>query len=298
MSQVISPSFQRSAIAGQLPDALGGLGEEQKQAVVEPLIDLIPEEMLHEIFSRLPMDQLVIVRKVCKLWHQIVPSVRSSLLQAFPEAPRIGPEMWERHIDLKQHGLTFETKGESGLIKLDDYLALKQMAAEVEPDPRVPFGISILVLPAGLTINKIIAFAKAPKAGNSTPFNVFDYDIRNLYGDQELKETITVVVTNGVFKKSRNLNVDCQEALVKKLKCDMPELLPFMANMILSFISSDPEAPVCFLGDAPWTYTRLKEKVNNNNANFGGFRLPTGPSVAISSEPYENFGVGGLRKFP
>ncbi len=297
-------SFLRSAreISGQFPEALGSMSEEQNQPIalawdvlpnIQTAVYCLPNEVTHHIFMRLPTDQLFTVRRVCKLWHGIA-SRFLSLPRLFPEARVIGRDLWERHIDLQQHGLVFEEGKEPRPTKRD-YVEVRRMASEVERGQ----GITILTLPKGLTLNKIIAFAAAPKVGNSTLFRYVDPDVLRLYGDQSLEETVTVVVTNGVFYRSRDINVAGQEALVKSLKCDMPELMPFMANMILSFISSDPQEVLPFLGD-DMTYTRCRGKVGNYTV-IGGFILDgpyPGPYVDSYDFPHENFGVAGLRKFP
>ncbi len=294
-------SFPRSACESPWKKAaLGGIGEEQNQPVVLawdvlPNIQTagfeVPKDVMQLIFMRLPTDQLFAVRRVCKLWHQIA-SRCLSLPRLFPEAPVIDRAVWERHIDLQKYGLVFEMVKEPRPT-VSDYVDVRHMASEVERGQ----GITILTLPKGLTLNKIIAFAAAPKVGNSTPFGHINPEVLRLYGDQSLEETVTVVVTNGVFNGSRNIDVAGQKALVKRLKCDMPELMPFMANMILSFISSDPQEPLRLLGDAPLTFTRCKENVDGYKTLVGGF-APGGPYVFNVNLDRGNDGVAGLRKFP
>ena len=75
----------------------------------------------------------------------------------------------------------------------------------------------------------------------------------------------------------------------------MPELVPFMAHIILSFIRSDADAPLRLFG--PGTWTRLLEDVNGIKAEGGGFALG-GPGVSCDVCGIGSDGVAGLRKFP
>jgi len=306
VSYLLSSAWE---IAGPLPLALREFGEEpageqqsiepeQKKAVALAWANLpniqiadqwVPQEVIHLIFRKLTPEHMFKVRMVCRLWCQMA-SEYCTLTQLFPDAPVLNRPVWEQHIHLEQHGLIFEEGKEPPPLTAREYIETEHMASEVEHGQR----ITILTLPMGLTFNKVIAFARAPKMGNSTKVKIWNPRIIALYGDQEIAETITVVVTNGVFNNSRNIVVAAQEALVKGLKCEMPELVPFMAHIILSFIRSEADAPLRLFG--PETYTRLLEDVDSFKAVGGSF-ASDGPNVDDSDIAYESLGVGGLRKF-
>jgi len=298
-------------ITGQLPLVLGGVGEEPvgEQLSVEPeqqkpvvlawaplpsiqmCGSLVPKGVVHLFFRKLNPKDIFNVRMVCRLWYQMAEQYLR-LPKLFPDAPVLNMPVWESHIDLEKHGLVFEAGKEPPPLTIREYFETEHMAAEVEGGER----ITVLTLPKGLSMNKIIAFAGAPKMGNSTRVHIWNPRIIELYGDQEIKETITVVVTNGVFNNSRNIDVAAQGVLVKGLKCEMFELVPFMAHIILSFIRSDADDPQRLFG--PGTYTRLFEDVDNFKAVGGGF-ASAGPLVAHDcNNVNEDRGVGGLRKFP
>jgi len=287
-------------IAGQLPMVPGRAGEEpeQKKAVALawatlPNIQIadqwVPQEVIQLIFRKLTPEHMFKVRMVCKLWCQMAEQYLT-LPKLFPDAPVLNREVWERHIDLEKHGLVFEQGKEPPLLTAREYIETERMASEVEAGK----GITILTLPKGLTLNKVIAFAEAPKLGNSTKIVICSHRIIELYGDKEIAETVTVVVTNGVFNKSRNIDVAAQEALVRGLKCEMPELVPFFAHIILSFIRSDANAPLKLFGSE--TYTRFSEKIEVFKLQGGGFAWR--PFVSFINIVDEYYGVGGQRKFP
>lgn len=301
MSNSISCDLRSAGeIAGQFPEVLKGTGEEleEKQPIVLEwgkldLIQLGGQEVSRDltrlIFRRLPPEGLFTVRMVCKLWHQIASTNFLPLL--FPQAPFINKGVWEDFVDLKEHGLVFEEIQEPKITKRD-FIEIEKMASQVEPNLGI-YPISIIDCPKGLSPNKIIAIAKAPKKGNKTSFDTWCKSFFNKYGDIEIKKTDRVIVTNGVFEKSRKMEVPDQEKLVKDLNCDMPEATPFMANIALTFIRSDPNDPLRLFGKDPCTHTRCMEDVKGYKVIIGA-----GTDVSYDNHPGQTIGVGGQLKFP
>lgn len=247
---------------------------------------MVPKDVIQLIFMKLPPKELFTVRRVCRLWYQIA-SINFSLPRLFPGAQVVDRKVWEKHIDLEQYGLEFE-EGSEPRITCREYIEIEHWASQVEQRQRV----SILVLPKGLSLNKMLQFAKAPKEGRVFEFVYTNPDVNKLYGDKELEETIIVVVTNGVFQGSRAQSPSKQRRLVEELKCEMPQLLPFQAHIILRAISgSDPKDHQVPFGTVPLTFTRCAELVNGFEAVIGNRGVETG------TVDFERYGVGGMKTF-
>ena len=85
------------------------------------------------------------------------------------------------------------------------------LMTEIEGDA----GITVLTIPKGLTFNTLVKLAGSPKVGNTPKFRYIWDRISSEIGDIPVDKTYRIVITNNVFKKSRNLSVSDQKALVK-----------------------------------------------------------------------------------
>jgi hypothetical protein len=245
----------------------------------------LPRDVIQLIFMKLPPIELFTVSRVCRLWYQIA-SINFSLSRLFPGAPIVDRQVWEKHIDLDEYGLVFEEGSEPRITKRE-YVEIEHWASQVEKGQRV----SILTLPKGLSMNKMLQIGIAPKEGNVFEFIYTSPEVNQLYGDDELKETTIAVVTNGVFQGSRELCLATQRKLVENLKCEMPQLLPFKAHIILRGIRSNPEDPAVPFGTKPLTFTRCADKVNYFEAVIGNLGVESG------TVDFERYGVGGMKRF-
>lgn len=285
--------------AEQLPNLLGGVGDEAETATStpsSPLLQRSNRDILLLVFRRLHPNDLLRVCKVCRLWNEVGsqdPLWRSFHISEVFSDPVIDQRVWEHYIELEEYGLVFEKKGRLCHENKQHYIDVDHMGSEVERGQR----FTILTLPKGLSVNKIIAFTGATKQGNATQFEYINAKFIEDYGDEELPETITIAITNGVFEGSRNESVAEHIVRVIRLKCEMPEVLTVMALAMMRFISSDPNAPVRLYGDDPTTATRCLEKVAGRFRALFGYFAPGGPNVNYDDYVDENHGVGGVRKF-
>jgi len=246
---------------------------------------MVPKDVIQLIFMNLPPIELFTVSRVCRLWYQIA-SINFSLSRLFPGAAIVDKCVWEKHIDLEQYGLVFE-EGSEPRITIREYIEVELWASQVEKGQRV----SILTLPKGLSLKKMLQIGTAPKEGKVFEFNYTSPEVNELYGDQELEETIIVVVTNGVFKGSRGISSVKQRKLVENLKCEMPHLLPFKAHIILRGIRSNPTDPTEPFGTVNLTFTRCAETINRLATVIGNRGVESGTA------DLKRHGVGGMKTF-
>lgn len=255
------------------------------------------KDVIPLIMSHLDPKDLFNVRMVCKLWNKIAST--DLLPRLFPLAPLMNKQVWEEFVDLEKHGLVFE-KIQEPKVTPRDYIEIKRMASEVEPNPRI-YPIGIIDLPAGLTLNKLVEIADSPKKGNTAhDTHCVHRNTCERHGDAEIKQTVRVIVTNGVFNNSKNETIANQEKLVRALKCDMPELIPFVANIFLTFIRSDSNNPLELFGYSPTcTFTRCVEEDRHDRKELIGDYNPTKRATwrqPYNHEYFEYIGMGGQRK--
>ena len=155
-------------------------------------------------------------------------------------------------------------------------------------------GVTFLTMPKGLTLNKLMQFAQDH---NVPIFHVWPR-ILEVFGDQAVTATHTVVITNSVFQNSRSLSVAQQETLVRGIECEMPDVLSVATLAIATYASSPEGVPPTRLypdGHPNWTFTRCQEEIHWRLV-VGGF-APSGLCVCSNNCDHGSIGVGGQRKF-
>ena len=125
-------------------------------------------------------------------------------------------------------------------------------------------GITVLTIPKGLTFNTLVKLAGSPKVGNTAKFRYIWGRISSEIGDIPVDKTYRIVITNNVFKKSRNLSVSDQKALMSKIGCEMPRVLEATVLLVVTFMSSGER----LYSDNPWTYTRCLEQLAGDEVSF------------------------------
>ncbi len=216
----------------------------------------------------------------------------ADLKKLFPKLEVLDEAVWKTHVDLDAFGMSVE---DAPPLDANTISILKTLFASlpIEGDA----GITLLTLPRGLTLNKLVKLAASPKQGNAAKFQHIDSDALKAFGDTPINKTYRVAITNNVLKGSRKLSVDKQHELVKKMGCEMPGILPAATLAILTYMSSRATSPTRLFSNGPLTYTRCAEKVGVHNLGVGGF-APAGlyiPRHRVDFD-FEDCGVGGLRK--
>ncbi len=263
-----------------------------QQAAKHKSIHWLSRELILHIFSFLSPKDLGRTACVYREW-EILANDKSlwNLKKLFPSLQVIDETVWETHVDLAALGLSIEDappiqKRDISILKTLIFLGVEDNA-----------GITVLTMPKGLTLNKLVKLARSPKQGNRTNFNYISPRVLEELGDVFVEKTYRVAITNSVLQRSRNLFVRAQEKLVNSLYCElqMPEVLPVATLAILTYVSSQALPPTCLYGAG--TYSRCSDQVDNCNIVVGGFALE-GLNVTPSSNSFNfnSYGVGAMRK--
>jgi hypothetical protein len=151
------------------------------------------------------------------------------------------------------------------------------------------------------TLDLLGELIKSPQGGGKkTEYRYYDSAVQEELGAKSPGSSYWVLMTRDVLPDSRSKTYNAQEALVAahasrlRLPYEMPNALS-AATVILLHHARTGER---LYTDAPWTYTRCQEKVDNNRhpAVVGGFSSG-GLRVRYLHVRNYSFGVSCLRKF-
>lgn len=229
------------------------------------------------------IDQILSSRSLRRIGETI------DLKALFPKLNIIDDAVWKAHADMAAYGLDADHA-------IDLHAAIRNLhemfrTLKIEGDA----SITLLKMPKGLTLNKLLAIISKPLQGNPIGCrNILEASV-NLFGDSPITESYTVAITDSVLKESRKLSVSAQQELVQKHGCNMPALLEMMALTLMTYVSSSEEPPKRLFGSS---YSRVVEKIRSYNLVVGSFS-PSGLNVNFSPNCSDLvlIGVAGLRKF-
>lgn len=251
-----------------------------------------PHEINHQIFSYLTPAELARCMQVSKEWKVFASS--KSLWNAFDcrylryffPSIRIFNELdWATHFDLASLGISMEDAPLSD--KRKEILALKRVLSSLPIEGNS--GVTLLTIPKGLTLNKLIKLARSPKLGNAVNLGYIWNRISEEIGNIPVDKTYRIVITNNIFIESRDLSVSAQKNLVRKMGCEMPKILEAAALLVVTYTSFWQR----LYHNKPWTYTCCSEQVDGQQLIIGGF-APCGPTIFSSNIDSDQRGVGGV----
>ena len=222
----------------------------------------------------------------------------ADLKMLFPKLEVLDEAIWETHVNLDALGMSIK---DAAPIDANTISVLKTLFASllIEGDA----GITLLTMPRGLTLNKLVKLAAFPKQGNEAKFRYIWDEVLKVLGDIPVDKTYRVAITNCVLEGSRDLSVDMQHELVKKMGCEMTGMLPAATLAILTYMSSREKSPTRLYSNEPYAYTRCVEQIGGpnlvgRNLVVGGF-IPNGLEINFSlHHVLYHFGVGGQWTFP
>ncbi len=272
-------------------------------------LETLDNDALHGILELLPEETLSAFARVSPhleymgndpiLWRG------SALKDRFPLLKNIfDKEAWGRIVNLNTlDGVSFEGEEEFSLRSAVD--ALRDIHhLKVEGDA----GYTIITMPRGMTINKLKALiarfvAEGKFPGNARQrnpgFTFFWNHISEVYGNIFVDKPYTFVISNFVQEGSRGKSYNVQRASVTAAGgCELPQVLEAMTLLFLTYVASG-ERQESLYGDAPRTFTRCLERINNNVLAIGVFT--SAGLIVYDCFAIDSFGgaggAGGARKF-
>ena len=187
----------------------------------------LPPELMTYAFSFLSPEDLARASGLCKDWRLLGSS--EHLWQEFDlhKVCRVfDQEVWETHFDVGSVGV--DASGAEPMNKRTVIPFLIRLSRQVEANA----GVTLLTLPKGLTLNKLITLGAAPKQGEAVEFRYIWPCIIDDHGDVAVPKTQTLAITNFFLKESRDKTLSEQRALAQRHEChDLPSFLS-MASLV------------------------------------------------------------------
>lgn len=210
-------------------------------------VSQLPKDMILKIFSYLSAIELARCDRVCKTWKRLATDETllkafdsrnlSSLLSVFDESD------WDKYVDMSAYGLT--TEDIPLLDKRKEITLLgRVLSSPIMEEIEGNAGVTELIIPKGLTFNKLVKLALSPKMGNRVQFRSASHDISEELGDILVDKTYRIVITKNVFKKSRNLSFLDQKTLVRNqalvtgIGCEMLRALEAIVLLVVTLMGS------------------------------------------------------------
>lgn len=200
------------------------------------IFNCLPKDMLLEIFRLFSIKELGQLSLVCRQWRVVAEVFLLNPKHAIPSSclkKDINVKVWETYVDMKGLGLDCQDRScfqSLGNLKVSD-LKIKDDA-----------GFTTLIIPKGLTLNKLKMIANSPKAGNPTDLRMDEGILKEL-GDKAVGRTYTVLISNSVYDQdilpdSCKKQAYAHRELLRKDAFDFSGVLAVSALAILTYISS------------------------------------------------------------
>jgi F-box-like len=187
-------------------------------------IDGLLNELFLYIFSFFSPEDLGRPSCVCKKWTVL--SSDNSLWDAFDlkklfsSLKILDETVWETHVDLT--ALKLEVHDSPLLNKRTTIPVLKRLFASLGVEEK---GVTLLTMPKGLTLNKLVSLGKSPKRGYPANFRFIWSRILEELGDAPVDKTYRVAITNSVLKGSAGVLIEDQQRLANEKGWKMPEFI-------------------------------------------------------------------------
>ena len=288
----------------------------QRLADIRAVMNRVPDKLFLKIFEHLSfkeLDQFCDPQIACiyPRWRQIIGDFseesknslwrESNLKERFPLLKNIFNEYsWPQEItanltDVSFEGFSYNPK--SAVAALRDIHRL-----QVEGNA----GYTIITMPKGITINKVMACiaklaaqGKFPtKAGQVHPgFRDFWGRISTDLGEIATLQSYAFAISNSVFQGSRNRSYAAQRSSVRAEGCELPQVIEVITLLFLTYIASG-ERQERLYGAAPsWEFTRCLELINGYDPLVVGGFAPSGLCGYNSCFDDDGDGAGVARKF-
>ena len=263
-------------------------------AVVQGLniCNLMPPEILIEIFQNLSLVDLLSISQVCRQWKGIVkdnPKLIEEVVKRSYRAKIYGPEIWGKPDDWRRLGI--DPRGAPPINPIE----VGKIAHRFSKSISKKVGITIFPIPQNLTINKVILFAESSISGHPVAVRSIWSKILEEIGDKPVDHSYFVVMTTGPLKNSRKYFQMKWLQRDPKLPGQMPTLIEGLAQFVImdkNFTETDPKHKSA---DYFSCYFRFKDRIGLYSL-VGGLSSSGLCARRISYFDAQRIGVIGLHR--
>jgi len=222
-----------------------------------------PQEILHEILRYLSPIELAKCGELSRKWRRL--KSHTLLWDAF-NLRKISPLLnvfdeldWAKYVDVTLMKLEMGDEPPLDKYQVIPFLYRCLSSLPIEGDA----GITLLTIPKGTTFNNMLKFARSSIVGTKIAYILGR--ISSKIGDIPVDKTYRIVITNNVLKKSRDLSIKRQKALMKKTDCEMPRVLEATVFLVVATFMN--------LEKCPYTgvYTSCQDQIDGYHLFVGDF---------------------------
>ena len=247
----------------------------QQNPTQEVRFNNLPIEIIQLIFSFIGTQRdVVMTSRVCKLWHHEASELfflnAEHIKQEFPQLSVLDEGIWHDHVDLAKFGLDISDTPSQEKCKIKKNL--RDLFANLNEKIEDDAGITLLTIPKGLNLNKLISLAEAPKKGNHVNFRKDNLGpisncIKTVFGDGVTEKTYRLVITNSILKYSKNIPPHATQKYLASFNCEKPRLIDIVALIALTYMRSLTH----LYNSNPPTITQCSEIAMNQDVLVGNF---------------------------
>jgi len=265
-------------------------------------IEILPDELVLEVFSHLNLATLGTICCVSKAWKRLANEPILWKIAIYREIA-FGNDKWAQCFgtDVVKDE---DNREEFSSLPSDDFIADCKKFKSIFPERNAKDSLMLVRLPktlnGGLTLKSLGELAKKYFSDSDSGYRFIWATIVQELGDKSIDKSHWVLMTKDVLPGSRAKSYGEQQKIVADLaeksliSYEVPETLESAVCILSQYFGSN----IRLFSDNPWTYTRCKDKVQGYQTVVGGF-APAGLGVRSHHYryDYDNFGVAALRKF-
>ena len=277
----------------------GFVNEEFDKTKQDP-INLIPGELVLEVFSHLNLATLGTICCVSKEWKRLASKPTLWKIAIYREIA-FGNDKWAQCFG-KDIVKDEDSREEFSSLPLDIVEDYKRFQSAF-PEKNAKDSLMLVRLPktlnGQLTLKSLGELAKKYFSDSNTGYRfIWSAIFVDELEDKSIDKSRWVLMTKDVLPESRNKSYAEQQDIVGKLVqkaligYEIPETLEAAVCILAQYFDSNMR----LFSDNPLTYTRCKNKVQDFQTAVGGF-TPTGLCVRYRNSADDSIGVAALRKF-
>jgi len=264
-------------------------------------IDILPDELILEVFSHLNLATLGTICCVSKQWKRLANEPILWKIAIYREIA-FGNDKWAQCFgaDVVKDE---DNREEFSSLPSDAFISDCKKFKNIFPEKNAKDSLMLVRLPktlnGGLTLKSLGELAKKYFSNSDTGYRVIWSAIVQELGDKSIDKSRWVLMTKDVLPESRDKSYAEQQKIVAKLaeksliSYEVPETLESAACILSQYFGSNTR----LFSNNPWTHTRCKEEVQGYQTVVGGF-APAGLDVSdYDYDGHDSVGVAALRKF-
>lgn len=261
-------------------------------------ISVIPEELIHLILNQnfISAYDYANFRKVCKLWlSKLTEKEPICTLQLEPFTIKYvhpsyveiyGQAAWKKYYGHKIEGEIPPPPNKKNLLE-----TIKQFREYFTKDEKTPT-CSLVLMPKGLTLEKLSDWVQKPLFGNKTKFKDESFPpIITTFGNKAIEKSYWVLIIDDVIQGTRDSTFRKQKTILGDKIGKEWEVLHFLEAAVCAFMNYVSTGKCVFHEAKPATSTRCLEEINKSNVSVGGFDLEgldlhisrTSPKIGLSA---------------